>query len=59
MLFDPGSSDFARTGLRVRAALRLHRVVTVSAAIIPRQLGVLPAGFQTQVQQRLRELFAL
>ena len=59
VLFDPGSSEFARTGLRVRSALRLHRLVTVSAAIIQRQLGGLPPGFQTQVQQRLRELFAL
>lgn len=59
VLFDPGGADFARTGLRVRSALRLHRVVTVSATIIRRQLGVLPPGFQTQVQQRFRALFAL
>ena len=41
LLLDPGSPDFARTGLRVRSALRLHRMVTVSATIIQRQLGVL------------------
>ena len=56
---DPGSTDFARSGLRVRSALRLHRIVTVSATIIQRQLGVLTPNIQAQVQQRLRNLFAL
>lgn len=59
VLFDPGSADFARSGLRVRSALRLHRMVTVSAAIIRRQLGVLTPNLQDQVQERLRTLFAL
>ena len=54
VVLDPGGPDFGRTGLRVRSALRLHRVVTVSAAIIQRQLGVLAPSFQAQVQQRLR-----
>ena len=57
LLLDPGSADFARTGLRVSSVLRLHRMLTVSAAIIRRQLGVLPENFQGQVQQRLRMLF--
>jgi len=59
VLLDPGSADFERSGLRVRSTLRLHRMVTVSAASIQRQLGVLTPNFQTQVQQRLRTLFAL
>ena len=59
LLLDPGDADFARTGLRVRSALRLHRVVTVSAAMILRQLGVLAPSFQVQVQQRLRTVFGL
>ena len=59
VLLDPGSPDFARSGLRVRSALRLHRMVTVSATIIQRQLGVLTPNLQAQVQQRLRILFAL
>jgi len=59
VLLDPGSGDFARTGLRVRSALRLHRMVTVSATIIRRQLGVLTPNLEAQVQQRLRALFAL
>lgn len=59
VLLDPSSADFARAGLRVRSALRLHRMVTVSATIIQRQLGVLTPNLQAQVQQRLRTLFAL
>ena len=59
VLLDSGSADFARSGLRVRSALRLHRMVTVSATIIQRQLGVLTPNLQAQVQQRLRTLFAL
>jgi mRNA interferase MazF len=59
LLLEPGSADFLRTGLRVRSALRLHRMVTVSATIIQRQLGVLSPGLQKQVQERLRTLFAI
>lgn len=59
VLLTPGTAEFAATGLRVRSTLRLHRMVTVSAAIIRRQLGVLPPASQAQVQQRLRALFAL
>ena len=59
VLLDPSSADFARSGLRVRSALRLHRMVTVSATIIQRQLGVLTPNLEAQVQQRLRALFAL
>jgi mRNA interferase MazF len=59
IMLDSVAADFAATGLRVRSALRLHRMVTVSATIIQRQLGVLTPGFQAQVQQRLRSLFGL
>lgn len=59
ILLTPGTPDFASTGLRVPSALRLHRMVTVSATIIRRQLGVLTPDIQAQVQQRLRTLFAL
>lgn len=59
LLLDSSSADFALTGLRVRSALRLHRMVTVSATIIQRQLGILPPNLQAQVQQRLRTLFAI
>ena len=59
LLLESSGADFASTGLKVRSALRLHRMVTVSTAIIQRQLGVLTPNLQAQVQQRLRGLFAL
>ncbi len=59
ILLDPSNADFAHSGLRVRSALRVHRMVTVSATIIKRQLGILTPNLQAQVRQRLRTLFAL
>ena len=59
VLLDSQNADFTGTGLRVRSALRLHRMVTVSATIIQRQLGVLTPNLQAQVQQRLLTLFGL
>lgn len=59
LLLDPTAADFPRTGLRVRSVLRLHRMVTVPARVIQRQLGVFPPTLQAEVQQRLRSLFAL
>jgi mRNA interferase MazF len=46
VLLETGSADFGQTGLRVRSALRLHRMVTVSASIIQRQLGILTPGLE-------------
>lgn len=59
LLMPSTASGFAITGLRVPSALRLHRMVTVSASIIRRQLGVLPDAIQAEVTQRLRMLFAV
>ena len=59
VLLDPGSADFSHTGLRVPSALRLHRMVTVSAGIIQRQLGVLTPSLQGEVRQRLWVLFGM
>jgi mRNA interferase MazF len=59
ILLDPNSADFRSTGLKVRSALRLHRVITVSASIIQRQLGALSPNLQKEVQQRLKMLFQI
>lgn len=59
VLLSSGMADFAKTGLRLTSTLRLHRVMTVSAAIIRRQLGVLPPIARQQVTERLRVLFAI
>ena len=59
LVLDAADPDFKSTGLKVRSALRLHRLMTVSAAIIHRQLGVLSASQQEKVRARLRTVFAL
>jgi mRNA interferase MazF len=59
VLLTPATPGFARTGLRVASALRLHRIVTVSATVIRRRLGTLAPGIQAQISQGLRTLFAI
>jgi mRNA interferase MazF len=57
LLLDPRDGDFAQTGLRVRSVLRLHRLMTVTTAIIRRDLGDLSASCLQDVEHRLRFLF--
>ena len=59
ILLTPGTPEFVVTGLRVHSTLRLHRMVTVSAGMIRRQMGVLSPSIQAQVKQRLGTLFDL
>jgi mRNA interferase MazF len=59
VLLDATDRDFRRSGLRVRSALRLHRLMTVSTALIQRELGHLSPGLQSQVTERQRKLFAI
>lgn len=53
---DPG---FAATGLRVPSTLQLHRLMTVSTALIRRQLGHLTPELQARVTNGLRSLLGL
>jgi mRNA-degrading endonuclease toxin of MazEF toxin-antitoxin module len=59
LLLDPIDADFARTGLRLRSVLRLHRLMTVTTAIIRRDLGDLSASHHHEVEQRLRLMFGI
>jgi len=52
-------ADFSATGLRVSSMLQLHRLMTVTTALIRRELGRLPPRMQMRVDERLRELFGL
>lgn len=52
-------ADFRLTGLKVDSAIRLHRLVTMPAYLIQRQLGFLPASYQSVLEQKLRVLFSL
>jgi mRNA interferase MazF len=51
---DPG---FPVTGLRVSSTLQLHRLMTVSTALIRRQLGHLSPDLQARIVEGLRTLF--
>jgi mRNA interferase MazF len=59
LVIDAGGADFASTGLRVSSTLQLHRLMTVTSALLRRELGALSPAMQAQVQERLRELFEL
>jgi mRNA interferase MazF len=59
LVLDPASVDFGPTGLRVRSAIRLHRLVTVSDSIIQRRLGNLTPALQAQVKTRLLTVFKI
>jgi mRNA interferase MazF len=59
LVLDVGDSDFPMTGLRVSSTLRLHRLMTVTASIIQRELGELSPRMQAEVNAKLRDLFEL
>jgi mRNA interferase MazF len=59
LLLNSGQADFAMTGLRVTSTLRLHRLMTVTPALVRRELGELSPRMQDEVANRLRRLFGL
>jgi mRNA interferase MazF len=59
LILDANQEDFIKTGLRVSSLLRLHRLMTVTTAILLRELGELPSRVQDELDNRLRELFKL
>ena len=59
VVLDPGWSGYSATGLRVPAALRLHRLMTVATSVILRELGILPRVAQDEVDRKLLKLFGL
>ncbi len=59
LVLDSEQADFAPTGLRVSSTLRLHRLMTVTTALIRRELGHLSPRLQGQVADKLRSLFGL
>jgi len=51
--------DFRATGLRASSVLRLHRLITLSTAIIQRELGRLSPNLEREVAGKLKLLFSL
>ena len=59
IVLDSRHKDFAATGLRVPSVIRLHRVITLTGALIRRELGELSANLQCDVDRKLAALFGL
>lgn len=59
IVLDPSQPAFADLGLKVASTLRLHRITTITATLIRRELGVLSPALQVEVGNRLRLLFGL
>ena len=59
VVIDPSNRNFVTTGLRVPSVLRLHRLVTLTTAIIRRELGELSLDLQNDVDRKLTVLFGL
>ncbi len=59
LIISATDADFTATGLRVSSTLQIHRLMTVTTAVIRRELGRLPAAMQSEVDRRLRVLFGL
>ena len=59
VVLDPQREDFGATGLWVGSVLRLHRVVTLTTALIHRDMGKLSPAWQNEVDQTLAVPFGL
>ncbi len=59
VVLDSSHADFNATGLRVSSTLRLHRLMTVTTALIKRELGELSPEMRAEVVSKLRKLFGL
>ena len=59
MILNSVHADFAMTGLLVTSTLRLHRLMTVTTALIRRELGELSPQMQDEVANKLQKLFGL
>ncbi len=59
VVFDSRQAGFDITGLRVSSTLRLHRLMTVTTALIRRELGELSPELHAEISDKLRKLFGL
>ena len=59
IILDSTQTDFTTTGLRVSSTLRLHRLMTITASLLQRELGELPPRIQKEINEKLRKLFHL
>lgn len=59
LILDPSQSAFRTTNLKVRSALRLHKLATIHSSSLARHLGVLEVAQRNVVTEKLRALLGL
>jgi mRNA interferase MazF len=59
VVLDSNHPNFNATGLRVSSTLRLHRLMTVTTALVRRELGELSPKMRAEVSSKLSKLFGL
>lgn len=59
VVLDSSDAGFNVTGLRISSTLRLHRLMTVTTALIKRELGELSPKMHSEVVEKLCKLFSL
>lgn len=59
LLLEAQRANFASSGLKTSSVLRLHRLMTISASLIRRELGQLSPEIQMAIEGKLCKLFGL
>jgi len=59
ILIDPARPEYQTAHLKVRSALRLHKLATIHHSSLARRLGHLEAAEQTVAAMKLRRLLGL
>ena len=59
LIVDPATTEFQGTHLKVRSALRLHKLATIHCSSLSRHLGRLEAAQHAIVAGKLRALLGL
>ena len=58
LVLDPARPEFRSTNLKTASVLRLHKLATIHASMIVRNLGTLPQSQKATVAEKLRDLLA-
>lgn len=59
VLIKSREKEFSITGLKTNSIIRLHRMVTLPANLIRRELGFLPKKYHKELNEKIKQLFEL
>jgi mRNA interferase MazF len=57
LIIKKNTSSFRKTGLMVDSVIRVHKLITVPKTLFKRQLGILDASLQKELDKRITLLF--